>query len=138
GRGGASCGACHSGGKWPTSRVTYDPADVNPVPGTDTGIVNIADPLAVFLNGFNSAAGLGRACEVPAPPGATERLRIEHVVGSFTATNPLELRHGSISPIKTLPPNPTLAAALGGASATTPPLLWASAPAPPIPHAPPR
>jgi YVTN family beta-propeller protein len=121
--GGANCVACHSGAKWTTSRVTYDPVDVNPVPGTDTGIVNIADPLGVFLNGFNSAAGLGRACEVPAPPGASERLRIEHVVGTFTATNPLELRHGAISPLNTVAPALTVAAAFGGDGFNTPSLL---------------
>src|SRR5262245_3750571 len=121
--GGANCVACHSGVKWTTSRVTYDPVDVNPVPGTDTGIVNIADPLGVFLNGFNSAAGLGRACEVPAAPGATERLRIEHLVGTFSATNPLELRHGAISPINTVPPALTVAAAFGGDGFNTPTLL---------------
>ena len=120
---GANCVACHSGVKWTTSRVTYDPADVNPVPGTDTGIVNIADPLAVFLNGFNSAAGLGRACEVPAPVGATQRLRIEHQVGTFTATNPLELRHGAISPLNTVAPALTVAAAFGGDGFNTPSLL---------------
>ncbi len=120
---GANCVACHSGAKWTTSRVTYDPADVNPVPGTDTGIVNIGDPLAVFLNGFNSAAGAGRACEVPAPPGAAERLRIERVVGTFTATNPLELRHGSISPINTTAPALAVAAAFGGDGFNTPSLL---------------
>jgi YVTN family beta-propeller protein len=120
---GANCVACHSGAKWTTSRVTYDPIGVNPVPGTDTGIVNIADPLSVFLNGFNSAAGLGRACEVPAPAGATERLRIERQVGSFTATNPLELRHGAISPINTVPPALTVAAAFGGDGFNTPTLL---------------
>ena len=120
---GANCVACHSGVKWTTSRVTYDPADVNPVPGTVTGIVNIADPLAVFLNGFNSAAGLGRACEVPAPVGATQRLRIEHQIGTFTATNPLELRHGSISPINTVAPALTVATAFGGDGFNTPSLL---------------
>jgi YVTN family beta-propeller protein len=82
---GANCVACHSGAKWTTSRITYDPVDVNPVPGTDTGIVNTADPGSVFLNGFNSAAGAGRVCEVPPPPGATNRLRIMHQVGTFTA-----------------------------------------------------
>ena len=71
---------------------------MNPVPGTDTGIVNIADPLGVFLNGFNSAAGAGRACEVPPPPGATERLRIVRQVGTFTATNPIEVRHAAHQP----------------------------------------
>ncbi len=121
--GGANCVACHSGAKWTTSRVTYDPVDVNPVPGTDTGIVNIADPLAVFLNGFNSAAGLGRACEVPAPVGATQRLRIEHQIGTFTATNPLELRHGAISPINTVAPALTVVAAFGGDGFNTPSLL---------------
>ena len=121
--GGANCIACHSGAKWTTSRVTFDPVDVNPVPGTDTGIVNIADPLAVFLNGFNSAAGLGRACEVPAPVGATQRLRIERQVGTFTATNPLELRHGAISPLNTVAPALTVVAAFGGDGFNTPTLL---------------
>ena len=80
---GANCVACHSGVKWTTSRVTYDPADVNPVPGTDTGIVNLPDVLSVFLNGFNSTAGAGRACEVPPPPCAAERVRIVRQVGTL-------------------------------------------------------
>ena len=46
---GANCVACHSGEKWTTSRVTYDPVDVNPIPGVDTGIVNTPDPGSVFL-----------------------------------------------------------------------------------------
>ena len=77
---GANCVACHSGAKWTTSRVTYDPVDVNPVPGTDTGIVNTPDPGSVFLNGFNSAAGAGRLCEVPPPPGA-DRAPPHHAPG---------------------------------------------------------
>src|SRR5262249_18013806 len=121
--GGANCVACHSGAKWTTSRVTYDPADVNPVPGTDTGIVNIADPLAVFLNGFNSAAGAGRAREVPAPPGAAERLRIEHVVGTFTATNPIEVRHTALSAVNGVAPALTVVNAFGGDGFNTPSLL---------------
>ena len=124
GPGGANCVACHSGAKWTTSRVTYDPVDVNPVPGTDTGIVNIADPLGVFLNGFNSAAGAGRACEVPAPPGAVERLRIVRVVGTFTATNPIEVRHATPSapstPWRRRSPS---SAAFGGDGFNTPSLL---------------
>src|SRR5262245_3754674 len=120
---GANCVACHSGNKWTTSRVTYDPVDVNPVPGTDTGIVNLADPLSVFLNGFNSAAGAGRACEVPAPPGAAERLRILRQVGTFTATNPIEVRHGALSPINTVAPALAVAAAFGGDGFNTPSLL---------------
>ena len=120
---GANCVACHSGAKWTTSRVTYDPVDVNPVPGTDTGSVNIPDLLGVFLNGFNSAAGLGRACEVPAPPGAVERLRIVRQVGTFTATNPIELRHGALSPINTVAPALALVAAFGGDGFNTPTLL---------------
>jgi hypothetical protein len=103
--------------------VTFDPIDVNPIPGTDTGIVNVADPLGVFLNGFNSAAGLGRACEVPPPPGATERLRIMRKVGTFTATNPIELRHGALSPINTVAPTLTVAAAFGGDGFNSPSLL---------------
>jgi len=122
--GGANCVGCHSGAKWTTSRVTYDPADVNPVPGTDTGIVNIADPLGVFLNGFNSAAGLGRACEVPAPPGAVERLRIARVVGTFTATNPIEVRHPTaLSPVNTVAPALTVVGSFGGDGFNTPSLL---------------
>ncbi|HEV7735159.1 MAG TPA: beta-propeller fold lactonase family protein [Candidatus Binatia bacterium] len=121
--GGANCVACHSGAKWTTSRVTFDPVDVNPIPGTDTGIVNIADLGAVFLNGFNSAAGAGRACEVPAPPGADERLRIMRQVGTFAATNPIEVRHGAISPVNTVAPALAVAAAFGGDGFNTPTLL---------------
>jgi hypothetical protein len=120
---GANCVACHSGAKWTTSRITYDPVDVNPVPGTDTGIVNTADPGSVFLNGFNSAAGAGRVCEVPPPPGATNRLRIMHQVGTFTATNPIELRSNSISPINTVAPALTVLPAFGGDGFSTPTLL---------------
>jgi hypothetical protein len=121
--GGANCVACHSGAKWTTSRVTFDPIDVNPVPGTDTGIVNIADPLGVFLNGFNSAAGAGRACEVPPPPGATERLRIMRQVGTFSATNPIEVRHAALSPINTVPPALAVNAAFGGDGFNAPSLI---------------
>src|SRR5215468_10922976 len=121
---GANCVACHSGAKWTTSRVTYDTVDVNPIPGTDTGIVNIPDPLGVFLNGFNSAAGAGRACEVPAPPGADERLRIVHQVGTFTATNPIEVRHPTaLSPVNTVAPALTVVNAFGGDGFNTPSLL---------------
>jgi YVTN family beta-propeller protein len=120
---GANCVACHSGAKWTTSRVTYDQADVNPVPGVDTGIVNVADPLSVFLNGFNSQAGAGRACEVPAPPGATERLRIAHQVGTFTATNPIEVRHGAISPVNGMAPDIVTNPAFGGDGFNTPSLI---------------
>src|SRR5262245_23207769 len=98
----ANCVACHSGPKWSTSRITYNPVDVNPVPGTDTGIVNTPDADSVFLNAFNSANGAGRVCEVPPPPGATERVRIVHQVGTFTASNPIEVRSGAISPINTV------------------------------------
>jgi hypothetical protein len=118
---GANCVACHSGAKWTTSRVTYDPIDVNPIPGTDTGIVNIVD--GVFLNGFNSAAGAGRACEVPAPPLALERLRIVRQIGTFTAINPLEVRHGAISPINTVAPALAVATAFGGDGFNTPSLI---------------
>ncbi len=121
--GGANCVACHSGAKWTTSRVTYDPVDVNPVPGTDTGIVNLADPFSVFLNGFNSAAGAGRACEVPPPPGAVERLRIARQIGTFTATNPIELRHGALSPVNTVAPALTVLGAFGADGFNTPPLI---------------
>ncbi len=120
---GANCVACHSGVKWTTSRVTYDPADVNPVPGTDTGIVNTPDLGSLFLNGFNSTAGAGRACEVPAPPGAVERLRIERQVGTFTATDPIEVRHGALSPVNTVAPPLTVAAAFGADGFNTPTLL---------------
>jgi YVTN family beta-propeller protein len=120
---GANCVACHSGDKWTTSRVTYDPVDVNPVPGTDTGIVNTPDVFSVFLNGFNSAAGAGRACEVPAPPGAVERLRITHQVGTFAATNPIEVRHAAVSPINTVAPALNVLAAFGGDGFNTPTLI---------------
>ena len=119
--GGANCVACHSGAKWTTSRVTYDPATVNPIPGLDTGIVNIVN--GFFLNGFNSTAGLGRACEVPAPPGATKRLRIMHRVGTIDALNPIELRHGAISPINTVAPALTVAAAFGADGFNPPSLI---------------
>ena len=92
--GGANCVACHSGAKWTTSRVTYDPVDVNPVPGTDTGIVNIADPARrvperLQLRGRRRARLRGAARR----RGAAERLRITRQVGTFTATNPIEVRH---------------------------------------------
>ena len=126
--GGANCVACHSGGKWTVSRITYDPADVNPVPGTDTGIVNIrrdSDPMdRSFLNGFNSANGAGRVCEVPPPPGDnTERIRIVRQVGTFTATNPIEARSNAISPVNTVAPALTVAAAFGGEGFNPPTLL---------------
>lgn len=120
---GANCVACHSGAKWTTSRVTYDPTDVNPIPGTDAGIVNVFDAGSVFVNGFNSAAGAGRACEVPAPPGLSERLRIMRQVGTFVASNPIEVRHGAISPINTVAPALAVNAAFGGDGFNTPTLL---------------
>jgi len=121
---GANCVACHSGPKWTTSRVTYDPNDVNPVPGADTGIVNTADPGSVFLNGFNSAAGLGRACEVPAPAGASQRLRIVRQVGTFTATNPIEVRHPTaLGPVNTVAPTLTVVNSFGADGFNTPTLL---------------
>jgi hypothetical protein len=126
--GGANCVACHSGAKWTTSRVTFDPAAVNPLPGVDTGIVNIAG--GFFLNGFNSAAGLGRACEVPAPLGATNRLRVMRQVGTFTATNPIEVRHGAISPVNTVAPTLTVAAAFGADGFNPPSLIGVFATAP--------
>ncbi len=120
---GANCVACHSGAKWTTSRVTYDPVDVNPIPGTDAGIVNVFDAGAVFLNGFNSAAGAGRACEVPAPPGAVERLRIMREVGTFTATNPIEVRHAALSPVNGVAPALVPNAAFGADGFNPPSLL---------------
>jgi YVTN family beta-propeller protein len=120
---GANCVACHSGAKWTTSRVTFDPSDVNPVPGTDTGIVNVPDVDAVFLNGFNSAAGLGRACEVPPPPGAVERLRIMRKVGTFKPVEPTELRHGALSAVNGTEPALTVAAAFGADGFNAPSLL---------------
>src|SRR5262249_29526364 len=118
---GANCVACHSGAKWTTSRVTYDPIDVNPIPGTDTGIVNPADPGSVFLNGFTSTAGAGRACEVPPPPGATERLRIARQVGTFTATNPIEVRHPTaLGPVNTVAPTLTVVNSFGADGFNTP------------------
>jgi hypothetical protein len=109
-------------------QVDDEPRDVRPDrrepdPGTDTGIVNIADPLGVFLNGFNSTAGAGRACEVPPPPGATERLRIMRQVGTFAATNPIEVRHAALSPINTVPPALAVNAAFGGDGFNAPSLL---------------
>jgi YVTN family beta-propeller protein len=120
---GANCVACHSGAKWTTSRVTYDPVDVNPIPGTDTGIVNTPDPFSVFLNGFNSMAGAGRACEVPAPPGAVERLRIARQVGTFTSSNPIEVRHAAISPVNGMAAALAAVAAFGGDGFNTPTLI---------------
>lgn len=120
---GANCAACHSGSKWTTSRITYDPADVNPVPGMDTGIVNTADPGSVFLNGFVSAAGAGRVCEVPPAPGATERIRIVRQVGTFSATNPIEVRSNAISPVNTVAPALTVLAAFGADGFNAPTLL---------------
>jgi hypothetical protein len=120
---GANCVACHSGEKWTTSRVTYDPVDVNPIPGMDTGIVNTADSGSVFLNGFVSAAGAGRMCEGPPPPGAANRLRIMHQIGTFTATNPIEVRHGAISPVNTVAPPLTVLGAFGADGFSTPTLL---------------
>jgi YVTN family beta-propeller protein len=137
--GGANCVACHSGGKWTVSRVTYDPTDVNPVPGTDTGVVNIppvdlndngtideseAKAISVYLNGFNSAAGAGRICEVPPPPGgASERIRIVRGVGTFTATNPIEARANAISPVNTVAPALAVNPAFGGEGFSAPSLL---------------
>lgn len=118
---GANCVACHSGAKWTTSRVTYDPTDVNPIPGTDAGIVNVFG--GVFLNGFNGAAGAGRACEVPAPPGAQERLRIMRQIGTFAAVNPIEVRHGALSPVNTVAPALAVLAAFGADGFNAPSLL---------------
>ena len=114
-------------------------ADVNPVPGTDTGIVNIppvdldsngtideteSKAISVFLNGFNSAAGAGRICEVPPPPGGnSERIRIVRQVGTFTAANPIEVRSNAISPVNTVAPALTVAAAFGGDGFNAPSLL---------------
>ncbi len=120
---GANCMACHSGAKWTTSRITYDPVDVNPVPGMDTGIVNTADAGSVFLNGFVSMAGAGRVCEVPPPPGATNRLRILRQVGTFTAANPIEVRSNAVSPVNTMAPALTVLPAFGGDGFSTPTLL---------------
>jgi len=139
GAGGANCIACHSGSKWTVSRVTYDPSDVNPVPGTQTGVVNIppvdldhngsiddteAKAISVYLNGFNSAAGAGRICEVPPPPGVdNERIRIVRQVGTFTAANPIEARANAISPINTVAPALAVNAAFGGEGFSAPSLL---------------
>ena len=124
GAAGANCVACHSGAKWTVSRVTYPTVDVNPVPGTDTGIVNTVDDGSVFLNGFNSMAGAGRICEVPPPPGVnTERIRILRQVGSFAGADPIELRSNAISPVNTKAPDLTVAAAFGGDGFNAPSLL---------------
>ena len=143
---GANCVACHSGSKWTTSRVTYNPADVNPLPGSDVGFVNVPprdldgdatiDPseekaLSVFINGFNSANGAGRVCEVPPPlPGvdvgataASERIRILRQLGTFTGANPIELRSNGLSPVNTNTPTLTVAAAFGADGFNTPSLL---------------
>jgi YVTN family beta-propeller protein len=121
---GANCVACHSGGKWTVSRITYSTADVNPVPGMDTGIVNLADDNAVFINAFNSAAGAGRVCEVPPPPGVdTERIRIVRQVGTFVASNPIEVRGNALSPINTVAPALAVNAAFGGDGFNAPSLL---------------
>lgn len=143
---GANCVACHSGGKWTVSRITYDQGDVNPVPGTDTGIVNVPPvdldgdtvidaseerAIAVYLNGFNTTAGAGRICEVPPPlPGvdvggtqASERIRIMRQLGTFTGTNPIELRANAISPVNTMAPALTVAPAFGADGFNAPSLL---------------
>jgi YVTN family beta-propeller protein len=143
---GTNCVACHSGGKWTTSRVTYNTSDVNPVPGMDTGTVNIPPRdldgdgmidvseqkgLAVFLNGFNSMAGAGRVCEVPPPPPgvdvggtmASERIRILRQLGTFAGVNPIELRSNAISPVNNTAPALVVAAAFGGDGFNTPSLL---------------
>jgi hypothetical protein len=120
---GANCIACHSGVKWTTSRVTHDPVDVNPAPGVDTGSVNTPELDSIFLNGFNSAAGAGRACEVPPPPGAVERLRIMRQVGTFTAVDPVELRHGALSPVNTTAPALAVNPAFGADGFNAPSLI---------------
>src|SRR4029453_10725142 len=76
-----------------------------------------------FLNGFNSAAGAGRACEVPAPPGAGQRLRIVRQGGTLTATNPHQGPPGPPSPIHPVAPARAVAAAFGGDGFNTPTLL---------------
>src|SRR5262249_49570188 len=104
----------HSGAKWTTSRVTYPTVDVNPVPGSDTGIVNTPDAGSVFLNGFNSMAGAGRICEVPPPPGVdTERIRIVRQVRTFTGASLLEVRTNAISPVHPAAPALPVATAFG-------------------------
>src|SRR5206468_5954262 len=138
--------ACHSGSKWTTSRVTYGEATVNPVPGSDTGVVNVPPrdldgdgtidaseerAVSVFINGFNSANGAGRVCEVPPPlPGvdvggtmASERIRILRQLGSFTGANPIEVRSNALSPINTNTPTLTVAAAFGADGFNPPSLL---------------
>ncbi len=120
---GANCAACHSGIKWTTSRVTYDPADANPVPGTDFGIVNTPDPGSVFLNTFNSMNGAGRICEVPPAPGDTQRIRIVRGVGTFTGSNPIEVRSNAISPVNTMAPMLAVNPAFGGDGFNAPSLL---------------
>ena len=121
--GGANCVACHSGAKWTTSRVTHDPVFVNPIPGTDTGIVNTPEFDSIFLNGFNSVAGAGRACEVPPPLGAVQRLRIMRQVGTFTPTEPIEVRHGALSPINTVAPALAVNPAFGADGFNAPSLI---------------
>lgn len=123
GEGNANCVACHSGAKWTTSRVTYDQERVNPVPGTDTGIVNTPEADAVFINAFNSANGAGRLCEVPEPPGYEERVRIVRGVGTFVATNPIELRSNALSPVNTVAPMLAVNPAFGGDGFNSPSLL---------------
>jgi YVTN family beta-propeller protein len=121
---GANCVACHSGAKWSVSRITYPTSEVNPVPGTDTGIVNTPGNDGVFLNGFNSAAGAGRICEVPPPAsGSTQRIRIVRQVGSFAGANPIEVRSNAVSPVNTKAPDLTVAAAFGGEGFNAPSLL---------------
>ena len=93
------------------------------MPGTDVGIVNQPDLGSLYLNGFNSMAGAGRACEVPPPPGAGERLRITRQVGTFTATNPLEVRHAALSPVNTVAPMLNVLAAFGADGFNAPSLI---------------
>jgi hypothetical protein len=73
-----------AGGKWTTSRITYDPSDVNPVPMMDTGIghsgasgsrrdgmIDVSEAkaaLGVPERIQFRPAGAGRIGEVPPPP----------------------------------------------------------------------
>ena len=44
-------------------------------------------------------------------------------VGTFTSTNPIEVRHGALSPVNTMAPMLTVAAAFGADGFSTPTLL---------------
>jgi hypothetical protein len=113
------------------SRV-YDPTDVNPAWQRDrhrqhppTRQQRHRRPIeGDFGSPAQLANGAGRICEVPPPPGGnSERIRIVHQVGTFTAANPIEARANAISPVNTTAPALTVAPAFGGEGFSPPSLL---------------